>query len=268
MRQSIRSSSNHESGTSPSCGIDRELPEEDPSAALTWAVETLGRQLNPAHAGTSSPGIGEGTSHRHRLAHRTDIGKCASEPGARNPVNDHQIAALEGSDLVSNRAIRTCPPSAALDADLGDVARRESVELVKTRRRPMRSDSARHRQRCHHHSLAPGGRRPTQNQQAGVRLGQPPPPLGGGDAASIEVQFGSLAAGEHSMLRGCKLGNGAYGVVQHVADGTQGVSWPRSGTPPIGDRRGGISVRPAAGRIRRPVDRVRLVGLRANAAGD
>ena len=71
---------------------------------------------------------------------------------------------------MSNRAIRTCSPSAALDADLGDVARRESVELVKT----------------------------------------------------IKVQFGSLAAGEHSMLRGCKLGNGAYGVVQHVADGTQG----------------------------------------------
>jgi hypothetical protein len=38
------------------------------------------------------------------------------------------------------------------------------------------------------------------------------------------MQFGSLATGERTMLRGCELGNGAYSVVEHVADDTKRVS--------------------------------------------
>ncbi len=39
----------------------------------------------------------------------------------------------------------------------------------------------------------------------------------------VEIQVGSLATGERSMLRGCKLGNGAYGVVRHGGDHMHGV---------------------------------------------
>jgi hypothetical protein len=47
--------------------------------------------------------------------------------------------------------------------------------------------------------------------------------LRGSHTAAIEVQFGSLATGERTMLRGCELGNGAYSVVEHFADDTKGV---------------------------------------------
>jgi hypothetical protein len=56
-----------------------------------------------------------------------------------------------------------------------------------------------------------------------VGLGEPALALGGRNAAAVEVQFGSLATGERTMLRGCELGNGAYSVVRHGTDHTQGV---------------------------------------------
>ena len=49
------------------------------------------------------------------------------------------------------------------------------------------------------------------------------------DPTAIEVQFGSLATGERTMLRGCELGNGAYSVVEHGVDHTNWVSQPEVG---------------------------------------
>jgi hypothetical protein len=61
-----------------------------------------------------------------------------------------------------------------------------------------------------------------------VLLVEPTMTLRGCHTAAIEPQFGSLATGERTMLRGCELGNGAYSVVEHVGRRyDRGVTSPR-----------------------------------------
>jgi hypothetical protein len=192
------------------------LTEEHAGPALAGTVESLGGELYPPHARAAPPEIRERAPHGELGHHRPQIGHGTGQPGAANAVDGDHVARLERHHLMRDRTLGTRAPAAAHDADFDDVARREPIEAVKSRRRPVRRDGVRMGgERGRHQALVPRGWRPGQCEHARVRLLEPAVPLGGSDAAAIEVEFGSLATGERTMLRGCKLGNGAYSVVEH-----------------------------------------------------
>jgi len=89
-------------------------------------------------------------------------------------------------------------------------------------------------QRCRLELLVPTARGSGDDEDAWVRLGDPSTSERVGGASSVELEGGSLAPCERSVLRGCELGNGAYGVVEHAMDRMQGVS--RRPAPSVGRR--------------------------------
>ena len=83
-------------------------------------------------------------------------------------------------------------------------------------------------QRCRLELLVPTARGSGDDEDPWVGLGDPSTSERVGEASTVEVEGGSLATCERSVLRGCELGNGANGVVEHAMDRTQGVSRRRA----------------------------------------
>jgi hypothetical protein len=152
------------------------------------------------------------------------IGEGSRQSGAPDAVDLDDVRGVEGSDVMGDHVVPAPPPVSARETDLDEVALREAVELMETRGRTMRR-----------HGVPAvgegGGDQPEvprrlatgHHDHAGVGLDEPALALGRGDAGPVEVQFGSLDSGERTMLRGGELGNGAYSVVRHAGDHTQGV---------------------------------------------
>ena len=119
---------------------------------------------------------------------------------------------------------------ASIDAHLDRRGGAESVESVQTRRRPVRcrrvrsgSEGRRHQPLLERDRCAVNGEHP------GSALDEPSLRDRGRDAMCREVEFGSLAPGEHAVLSGGKLGDSVDRARRrHVLDGTCGVSQRRT----------------------------------------
>lgn len=70
----------------------------------------------------------------------------------------------------------------------------------------------------------PRADRPGDEEDSGVALVEPAATHRAGEAAAVQIQFGGLATGEHTVLRGRELNDGAHGVVQHSLNATPRVS--------------------------------------------
>jgi hypothetical protein len=191
-------------------------------------VQTVGRELDPLQARSSAPSVGEGTTHRQRTDDGAEVTERAGEPGAPDAVDDDHVRRIQRHHVVRDDLVRPPPAMSTGDTDLDDVALVEPVEAVQTGGGAVRCDGVPTiGERGRDHTAMPAVVASREHEHARIRLAEPPQPFGGGDAATVEVEFGSLATGERTMLRGCKLGNGAYSVVEHVRDGTRGVSHRR-----------------------------------------
>ena len=224
-RQRANSSSNQVSGTRPSNGIVANCATRTPVPARTWAMQAVRSLFDPPQARPPAASIGERPAHQHRSDDRAKIGERARQPGAPDAVDGDDVRRLERSHMMGDDFVVRAPAVAAGDADLHHLALDETVETMKTGGRPMRRDGvATTGEGGGHEAPAPTVAAAGHDEHAGVRLVEPAEPDRGGDTAAVEVQFGSLATGERTMLRGCELGNGAYCVVRHASDDTDGVS--------------------------------------------
>jgi hypothetical protein len=68
----------------------------------------------------------------------------------------------------------------------------------------------------HHQPLVPRRRLAGEHEDAWSRLVEPARAFRRGDPAVVEVQGGSLVAGERSMLSGCKLNDRTRRIVGHA----------------------------------------------------
>ena len=202
-----------------------ELAQEDPGAGRPRSMETVRGSLDPLEARATAAGVGEGPSHEQRRDDSPEIGERARQARAADAVDRNNVAPLESADVVGDHVVLPLPSMAAGDAELEDVAVVEPVEPMEPRRGAVGGSGVPTvGEGCGHEATGPRLAAAGHYQDSGVRLIEPAEPDRGGDAAAIEVQCGSLATGERSVLRGCKLGNGAYCVVRHGSDHMDGVS--------------------------------------------
>ena len=101
----------------------------------------------------------------------------------------------------------------------------EAIELVEAGGRAVRRDAVpAGRQGGREQVTFVRGRCAPDREDAWVRLEQPALSERGGHTMSAEIQIGSLASGEHTVLRGCKLGDSVDRAVRrHAPHRTHGL---------------------------------------------
>jgi hypothetical protein len=86
----------------------------------------------------------------------------------------------------------------------------ESVELMQARgRRSTRDARSASGQRRNEQPLLPRGRSANDDQDIGDRLGKDSALFEASDWSSVQIELGSLASGEGTVVSGCKLADGA-----------------------------------------------------------
>lgn len=78
-----------------------EMSKQDAGPALTRTMQTLGGLTQPAEARPAATGVGECTANEPMIAnHRSQVGKCARQIGRTDTVDGHEVALLEGNDVM------------------------------------------------------------------------------------------------------------------------------------------------------------------------
>jgi len=126
--------------------------------------------------------------------------------------------------VVRNSVAFVSPSTVSRQTDLDHARRREPVETVQTRRRPLRRHNVVTKQGCRLEALPPRAGRASNSVDVRIRLVEPAFVGGLVELALADLQSGGLALGERTVLRGRKLNDGAHGVVQHPSHSTDGVS--------------------------------------------
>ena len=182
------------------------------------------RSVGSTGGSSAAARIGECAPHEQRWDDGAEIGERARQSGASNAVDDNDVSRVERDHVMGDDLVLPPPSVTAGDAELDDVTILEPVEMVEPGRGAVGGNGMPTvGEGGGHQATDPRAAIAGHDEHARVRLVEPAQPDRGGDAAAVEVQFGSLAAGQRTMLRGCKLGNGAYSVVRHDAEHTERV---------------------------------------------
>jgi hypothetical protein len=158
-------------------------------------MQALRGQLDPPQARAPPSDVGEGAAHDERIgAHRTEVDRGAGQPGAGDAIDLDEIGVSEVVNVVGDGAVLVAPAVGAGHAHLEHVGRREAVEAVQPRRRPMRGHGmSTNGQRGRLDQLMPAALGTGDDVDARVSLVDPAVGKSDGEPGAIELQGGSLA---------------------------------------------------------------------------